>query len=105
MYNNSILCRWDDRTSAVIPDEEDIFYTVGFLHSSTFNDWHIYDNQNKEILKFCENSGIEIKQYLPECTTQERWKSHFGPKWRTFRERKSQFDPKMMLSPGQRIFN
>ncbi|XP_062148850.1 cytokinin dehydrogenase 3-like [Alnus glutinosa] len=97
--------KWDDRMSAVIPDE-DVFYTIGFLHSSGFDDWEALDAQNKEILLFCNNAGIEVKQYLPKYyKTKEEWKNHFGKKWRTFQERKSQFDPKMILSPGQRVFN
>ncbi|KAE8675039.1 Cytokinin dehydrogenase 5 [Hibiscus syriacus] len=44
--------KWDDRMSAVIPHEE-IFYAVGFLLSSGFHDWEAFDDQNKEILKFC----------------------------------------------------
>lgn len=90
--------------SAVIPDEE-VFYTVGFLHSSGFHDWEVYDNQNKEILGFCEEAGIKVKQYLPNHKTQQGWISHFGSSWKTFRERKALFDPNMILSPGQRIFN
>ncbi|XP_065850138.1 cytokinin dehydrogenase 3-like [Euphorbia lathyris] len=96
--------KWDDRSSAVIPDE-DIFYTVGFLHSSRYDDWQIYDSQNKDVLEYCEKSGIQIKQYFPHYTTREEWIEHFGSKWTLFNQRKSQFDPKMMLSPGQRIFN
>jgi cytokinin dehydrogenase len=97
--------KWDDRMSAVIPDE-DVFYTIGFLHSSGFDDWEALDVQNKEILLFCNNAGIEVKQYLPKYyKTKEEWKNHFGKKWRAFQERKSQFDPKMILSPGQGIFN
>ncbi|XP_057752351.1 cytokinin dehydrogenase 3-like [Arachis stenosperma] len=97
--------KWDKRMSASIP-EEDIFYTVGFLHSSGFDNWKAFDAQNKEILKFCNDAGIKVKQYLPHYSTQEDWTKHFGPnKWRTFLERKLQFDPRMILSPGQRIFN
>ncbi|XP_014500389.1 cytokinin dehydrogenase 3 [Vigna radiata var. radiata] len=96
--------KWDNRMSASIPDE-DIFYTVGFLHSSGFDNWKDYDTQNKEIVQFCNDAGINIKQYLPHYRTQEDWTKHFGPKWRTFVERKQQFDPRMILSPGQRIFN
>ncbi|XP_041005539.1 cytokinin dehydrogenase 3-like [Juglans microcarpa x Juglans regia] len=97
--------KWDDRMSAVIP-EEDVFYAIGFLHSSGFNDREALDAQNKDILKFCYDSGIEVKQYLPNYKTMEEWKNlHFGTiKWRTFEDRKNQFDPKMILSPGQRIF-
>ncbi|CAK9144130.1 unnamed protein product [Ilex paraguariensis] len=95
---------WDDRMSAVIPDE-DTFYCVGFLRSTGFNDWEVLDDQNKEILQVCEKSGIKMKQYLPHYKTKEGWMNHFGSKWNTFQDRKSQFDPKMILSPGQGIFN
>ncbi|XP_010026880.1 cytokinin dehydrogenase 3 [Eucalyptus grandis] len=94
--------KWDDRMSAVIPDE-DVFYAVGFLHSSGFEDWQEFDLQNKEVLHFCEDNGI--KQYLPNYSTESDWIQHFGPKWRKFEENKAQFDPKMLLSPGQNIFN
>lgn len=90
--------------SAVIPDEE-VFYTVGFLHSSGFDGWESFDNQNKEILKFCETAGIKVKQYFPHYNTQQGWINHFGSTWKTFRERKALFDPNKILSPGQRIFN
>jgi len=93
--------------SATIPDDEDdIFYAVGFLHSSGFDNWKAFDAQNKEILQFCNHAGINYKLYLPHYSTQEEWTNHFGPKkWKTFSQRKNQFDPRMVLSPGQRIFN
>jgi cytokinin dehydrogenase len=97
-------CRWDDNMSMVIPDE-DVFYVVSMLRSSGFNNWEAFDNQNKEMLQFCDNAGIEVKPYLAHYETQENWINHFGSKWESFKERKAQFDPKMILSPGQRIFN
>ncbi|XP_038700766.1 cytokinin dehydrogenase 3-like [Tripterygium wilfordii] len=96
--------KWDDRMSTVIPDE-DVFYCVGFLHSSGNDGWEEFDEQIKEIMKFCDNAGIGVKQYLPYYTTKQEWINHFGPKWATFQDRKAKFDPKMLLSPGQRIFN
>lgn len=90
--------------SASIPEEE-VFYTVGFLHSSGFDNWEAFDAQNKDILRFCQEAGIKVKQYLPHYTTQDDWANHFGTKWRSFQERKYQFDPRMILSSGQRIFN
>ncbi|XP_014507602.1 cytokinin dehydrogenase 3 [Vigna radiata var. radiata] len=96
--------KWDDRMSASIPDE-DVFYTVGFLHSSGFDSWKAYDAQNREILEFCRDAGIKVKQYLPNHSTQEDWTNHFGAKWMKFLERKHQFDPRMILSPGQKIFH
>ncbi|XP_004488057.1 cytokinin dehydrogenase 3-like [Cicer arietinum] len=98
--------KWDNKMSARIPDEEDeIFYAVGFLHSSGFDNWKEFDAQNREILQFCNDVGIKYKLYLPHYRTQEDWTNHFGPKWTTFLQRKFQFDPRMILSPGQRIFN
>ncbi|KAL1335503.1 hypothetical protein HN51_064373 [Arachis hypogaea] len=97
--------KWDDKMSASIPDE-DVFYTVGFLHSTGFDKWNEFDAENKEILKFCSDNGIKVKQYLAQHSTQEEWKNHFGDnKWKVFVERKNQFDPRMILSPGQKIFN
>ncbi|KAG5569602.1 hypothetical protein H5410_059368 [Solanum commersonii] len=97
--------RWDDRMSAIIPEEE-TFYIVGFLHSSSGNnECKILDDQNKEILNYCDKVGLNIKQYLPHYNTKEDWIKHFGKKWHIFQQRKTQFDPKKILSPGQNIFN
>ncbi|KAK2358662.1 cytokinin dehydrogenase [Trifolium repens] len=96
--------KWDDRMSTITPNE-DVFYAVGFLHSSGFNNWKEYEAQNKEILEFCSDVGIKVKQYLPNHSTREDWENHFGNKWMRFLERKHQFDPRMILSPGQKIFN
>jgi cytokinin dehydrogenase len=90
---------------STITPNEDVFYSVGFLHSSGFNNWKEYEAQNKEILEFCSDVGIKVKQYLPNHSTQEDWENHFGNKWMRFLERKHQFDPRMILSPGQKIFN
>ncbi|XP_056692398.1 cytokinin dehydrogenase 3 isoform X2 [Spinacia oleracea] len=97
--------KWDDKMSAVTPDE-DVFYTLGLLHSSGFDDWEKLERKNEEILKYCDKNGIKIKQYLPHYTTKEDWVTHFGSKkWSIFQQRKTLFDPKMILSPGQNIFN
>ncbi|KAL9675862.1 hypothetical protein QQ045_004070 [Rhodiola kirilowii] len=99
----TLRSKWDVMTSAVVPDE-DIFFCVGFLHSSGFDDWRALDDQNSEILKTCDRAGLKVKQYLPHYKTQQEWKKHFGPKWKSFQKRKAMFDPKAILSPGQRIF-
>ncbi|KAL0374497.1 UNVERIFIED_CONTAM: Cytokinin dehydrogenase 3 [Sesamum radiatum] len=93
--------KWDDRMSAVIP-EEDVFYTLGLLLSSPPNAYQIYDEFNSQILGFCKR-GIKVK--LPNYKSQAEWIEHFGPKWSTFRQRKATFDPNFILSPGQGIFN
>ncbi|RWR82775.1 cytokinin dehydrogenase 6 [Cinnamomum micranthum f. kanehirae] len=94
--------KWDERTSAVTPNEE-VFYTVGLLQSAT-DGWEYLEDQNREILNFCNEAGIRFKQYLPHYSTNSEWKKHFGRKWNMFVERKMKFDPKRILSPGQRIF-
>ncbi|KAJ8900225.1 hypothetical protein K2173_024865 [Erythroxylum novogranatense] len=100
--------KWDNRTSAVIPDE-DIFYLVAFLSSAvnssagTDSLEHIL-TQNKRILEFCETANLGVKQYLPHYTMQEDWQAHFGPQWKVFVQRKSTYDPLAILAPGQRIF-
>lgn len=100
-------CRWDNRTSAVIPDEE-IFYLVAFLSSAPSSSDH--DNldralkQNDRILDFCKRAGIRMKQYLPYYTMQEEWRGHFGDRWEDFARRKGVYDPLYILVPGQRIF-
>ncbi|XP_019151574.1 PREDICTED: cytokinin dehydrogenase 3-like [Ipomoea nil] len=98
---------WDEKMSAVIP-EEDTFYCVGLLYSGGMNGWKDLDEVNEEILRFCDKDdeeGSKIKQYLPHYRSREDWMKHFGKKWNTFQENKAKFDPKMILSPGQTIFN
>lgn len=98
-----MYCRWDERMSAVVPDEE-IFYSIGLLRSGIRNLQYLQD-QNIEILSFCDKRGIRFKQYLPHYTSQEDWKKHFGStKWDTFVKMKLKYDPRAVLSPGQRIF-
>ncbi|XP_073318095.1 cytokinin dehydrogenase 2-like [Primulina huaijiensis] len=96
--------KWDERMSTVTPDE-DIFYTLGLLHSSSPNETKIYDEVNNEILHFCRKTHIKIKQYLPYYKSKEDWIKHYGSKWDNFQEMKAKFDPRLILSPGQRIFN
>lgn len=86
----------------MIPDE-DIFYSIGLLRSGV-HAWECLEDQNKEILHFCNQAGIDHKQYLPHYTTRSDWMKHFGSKWKIFVERKRRYDPKALLSPGQQIF-
>nr|GMD62636.1 cytokinin dehydrogenase 6-like [Ipomoea batatas] len=100
---------WDNRTSAVLP-EEDVFYQVAFLYhanptsNGTDGLEHIL-TQNQKILDFCEAAHLGVKQYLPHYVTQEQWRAHFGPRrWEAFVQRKSAYDPLSILAPGHRIF-
>ncbi|KAL6627251.1 hypothetical protein ACP70R_030977 [Stipagrostis hirtigluma subsp. patula] len=99
--------RWDGDTSAVFPDEEEVFYTVGVLRSAVAaGDLPRMEAQNAEITRFCDDAGIPYKLYLASYATQAEWATrHFGPRrWARFVERKSKYDPKAILSRGQRIF-
>ncbi|KAH6779088.1 cytokinin oxidase 3 [Perilla frutescens var. hirtella] len=96
--------KWDDRMSAVIPEEE-VFYTLGLLHSSEASEYHIIDEFNDEIMRFCQDNGIKVKQYLPHYKSKQDWIKHYGSKWETIQRRKLMFDPKFILSPAHNIFN
>ncbi|XP_058074896.1 cytokinin dehydrogenase 5 [Magnolia sinica] len=101
--------KWDERSSVVTPDE-DIFYLVGLLRSAldSGEEAHSLEHlsrQNNQILSYCKEAGIEVKQYLPHYKSQEEWKQHFGDeKWSRFLKRKVEFDPRRILAPGQGIF-
>ncbi|XP_020206886.1 cytokinin dehydrogenase 2 [Cajanus cajan] len=97
--------KWDDRTSAVTPDE-DIFYSVNFFNFATSGYEHAkrFEVQNQLVLKFCKDAGIKIKEYLTGNKTHEEWVEHFGSKWKLIEDRKAEFDPNNILSPGQGIF-
>lgn len=91
------------------PDDE-VFYVVSLLRSALENEdssqtLEYLSEQNGQILKFCNDNGIRIKQYLPHYATQKEWIDHFGDKWSTFYRRKMEFDPKHILAPGQGIFH
>lgn len=108
-YNICAYYRWDDRSSVVTPDEE-VFYLVAFLRSALSDSddptqsLEYLSQQNQKILEFCDEVGIEMKQYLPHHPSRTEWARHFGPKWARFVRRKAQFDPKFILGTGQGIF-
>ncbi|GLU04505.1 hypothetical protein SLE2022_216470 [Rubroshorea leprosula] len=100
--------KWDRRSSAVTP-EEDVFYLVALLRSALDDREEIHSleylkKQNREILRFCNDAGIRVKQYLPHYTSQEEWMEHFGDGWDRFYQRKMEFDPRKILATGQQIF-
>lgn len=100
--------KWDERSSVVTPDEE-VFYLVALLRSALDNGeetqtLEYLSDQNRQILRFCDDAGIMIKQYLPHYNTQKQWMDHFGDKWPMIYQRKMEFDPKHILATGQRLF-
>ncbi|CAO2205254.1 unnamed protein product [Urochloa humidicola] len=103
--------RWDGAMSAVFPDgggDDEVFYTVAILRSAVAGgDLGRMEAQNAEVARFCEEAGIPCTQYLAWYATQEEWAArHFGPgRWDRFAGRKRKYDPKAILSRGQRIFS
>ncbi|KAJ0785988.1 putative cytokinin dehydrogenase [Helianthus annuus] len=100
--------KWDEETSVVTPNE-DVFYLVALLRSALQNGEEALtlerlSDENRRILKFCEEQKIGIKQYLPHYTTQQEWMDHYGEKWPQIYKRKMEFDPRHILATGQRIF-
>ncbi|KAL1204257.1 Cytokinin dehydrogenase 7 [Cardamine amara subsp. amara] len=100
--------RWDDRTSVVLPEGE-IFYIVALLRFvPPYAKGSSVDKmvaQNQEIIHWCVKNEIDFKLYLPHYKSREEWVRHFGNRWSRFVDRKDMFDPKAILSPGQKIFN
>lgn len=85
--------------------EEEVFYLVAFLRSALDTEALEYlTKQNRQILRFCQDSEIKVKQYMPHYTTQQEWMDHFGDKWTHFQALKMQFDPRRILATGQQIF-
>ncbi|EFJ10917.1 hypothetical protein SELMODRAFT_127173 [Selaginella moellendorffii] len=98
--------KWDSRTSVVMPDEN-IFYLVGMLRYATPSGVPSVNSlvdQNKEILRVCKSAGIHLKQYIPQLSSEEEWREHYGSSWSLFLRRKLAYDPKAILAPGQNIF-
>lgn len=96
--------RWDNRTSVALPDGE-IFYLVALLRFVSRGP-SVEESvaQNREIVEWCINEGLDFKLYLPHYKSKEEWKRHFGNQWTKFVERKASFDPMAILAPGQNIF-
>ncbi|KAK6136550.1 hypothetical protein DH2020_029710 [Rehmannia glutinosa] len=62
--------KWDEKSSVVTPDE-DVFYLVALLRSALDNGdetqgLDYLSNQNRQILRFCEETGINVKQWVIE---------------------------------------
>ncbi|KAE8656055.1 Cytokinin dehydrogenase 5 [Hibiscus syriacus] len=100
--------KWEQRSSVMMPDEG-VFYLVAFLRSVSDNgeetqSLEYLTDQNRQILRYCDEAGINVKQYLPHYTMQQEWMDHFGSKWDWFCEMKREFDPKHILATGQQIF-
>ncbi|GKA50667.1 cytokinin dehydrogenase 5-like protein [Tanacetum coccineum] len=100
--------KWDEDTSVVTPNE-DVFYLVALLRSALQNGDEALtlerlSDENRQILNFCKEQNIGVKQYLPHYTTQQEWMDHYGEKWPQIYKRKMEFDPRHILATGQKIF-
>ncbi|PWA98137.1 FAD-linked oxidase-like protein [Artemisia annua] len=100
--------KWDEDTSVVTPNE-DMFYLVALLRSALQNGDEALtlerlSNENRQVLDFCKEQNIGVKQYLPHYTTQQEWMDHYGEKWPQIYKSKMEFDPRHILATGQKIF-
>ncbi|KAE8654022.1 Cytokinin dehydrogenase 5 [Hibiscus syriacus] len=100
--------KWDQWSSMVTPDEG-VFYVVALLTSASDNgevtqSSEYLTDQNRQILRYRGEAGINVKQYLPHYSPQQEWMDHFGSKGDWFCEMKMEFDPRHILATGQQIF-
>lgn len=100
--------KWDEDTSVVTPNE-DVFYLVALLRSALQNGDEALtlerlSDENRQILDFCKEQNIGVKQYLPHYITQQEWMDHYGEKWPQIYKSKMEFDPRHILATGQKIF-
>ncbi|KAE9587555.1 putative cytokinin dehydrogenase [Lupinus albus] len=72
--------KWDDRMSAITPNEE-VFYVLGLFRGCFVKgESEASEAQNSQILQFCKDVGIDAKVYLPSFKTQLEWVEHYGSK-------------------------
>ena len=93
----------------MVKPNEDVFYLVALLRSALQNGEEPFtlerlSDENRQILDFCKEQNIGVKQYLPHYTTQQEWMDHYGEKWPQFYKSKMEFDPRHILATGQKIF-
>ncbi|KAI4380844.1 hypothetical protein MLD38_006986 [Melastoma candidum] len=101
--------KWDRRTSVVLPESGEVFYLVALLRFALpFPQGQSVTQmveENKKVLRICDENRFDYKLYLPHYKSRDEWKAHFGGQWMRFVERKVRFDPMAVLAPGQRIFS
>ncbi|XP_072963251.1 cytokinin dehydrogenase 3-like isoform X1 [Typha angustifolia] len=106
--------KWDTNTSVVLPEAmpgsgEQVIYVIGMLRSA--NPKSCSGGCLDEILHrntwLAKTAGEHAgaKQYLAHHPSPSQWTDHFGRHWHRFADRKSRFDPRCILSPGQGIFS
>uniref|UniRef100_A0A1D1ZM00 cytokinin dehydrogenase n=1 Tax=Anthurium amnicola TaxID=1678845 RepID=A0A1D1ZM00_9ARAE len=100
--------KWDPRASVALPAGE-VFYLVALLRfNRPFPEGPAAEElleQNREVVACCAARRYDFKLYVPHHRCQEEWRPHFGERWPRFVDRKAQYDPMAILSPGQRIFS
>ncbi|CAL4917218.1 unnamed protein product [Urochloa decumbens] len=104
--------KWDTNTSAVLPDSgstDRVMYVVGILRSANPEggcSHHCLQELLRRHRHIADAAGAHLgaKQYLAHHPTPSGWHQHFGRQWERFAERKTRFDPLLILGPGQGIF-
>ncbi|TVU30326.1 hypothetical protein EJB05_21940 [Eragrostis curvula] len=104
--------KWDTNTSVVLPNSgsmDRVMYVVGILRSANPDDGcshHCLQELLRRHRHIADTAGARIgaKQYLAHHPTPSGWHQHFGRRWEQFAERKTRFDPLLILGPGQGIF-
>nr|ABN05765.1 hypothetical protein MtrDRAFT_AC148775g30v2 [Medicago truncatula] len=64
-----------------------------------------FQAQNHDILQFCNDAGIKIKEYLTRNKTHQEWVEHFGTKCNCLKREKLNLIPKEYCHQGKGFFS
>ncbi|AES65432.1 cytokinin dehydrogenase 1, FAD and cytokinin-binding protein [Medicago truncatula] len=81
-------------------------YTLDLLHAAKgLDEVKAFQAQNHDILQFCNDAGIKIKEYLTRNKTHQEWVEHFGTKCNCLKREKLNLIPKEYCHQGKGFFS
>jgi FAD/FMN-containing dehydrogenase len=90
-----------------IPRNDRQFFVVGLLRSADVGDDAMISRMVENNRSWFERVSDAGGKLYPICAvplSPPDWQAHFGASWQTLAEAKRQYDPRNLLTPGQRMF-
>lgn len=110
--NGPVLCypfrRSKLRRRFVQTPDEEICYLVGILWTAPPDDRSAIEAQvaaNRALFEQARELGGVHYPIGSIPFSPADWRQHFGADWQRFRGQKARYDPRQVLTPGQRIFH